>query len=194
MYHKRGYVCLAMGAVAGLLVGCGPKMTMEQMKDMMKKTHPRPAELDHLDVLVGSWESEGDMMFCGIDGKMTMKGSSTASWDVDRRCVVERMQGEMEGCKYEAIGIWSWDAHDKEFHTYWADNMGESGLGTGKYDPATKTWTMKGKGRDPHSGEMKQFSGTLTMPDNNTINWTHVEKNMWGMKTMEMKGTSKRKM
>ena len=58
---------------AGLLLpGCMPKMTMEDMKQMMPK---RPVELDLLNPFVGTWESTGEMKFTGLDEVIQATGT-----------------------------------------------------------------------------------------------------------------------
>jgi len=174
------------------LAGCGPKMTMQQVKEMMSQKPPRPAELDKLDVFVGTWEGTGEMTVPDVEGKLTFSMSSSAAWDVDNRCVVEHFQGDMEGTPFKGIGIWWWDADAKTYQSFWFEDNGQANRGEGTYDESTKTWQFEGKGRDPMSGQTLRFEGAMRMPDANTMEWTHVAKGMWGT-VMEMKGTSKRK-
>lgn len=166
-----------------------PKMTMAEMMKMP----PRAAELDQLSAFVGTWEgtSEGIAHMAGGE-KVTGSGTETYVWECDKRVLLNRMQWKMGDCTMHGIGIWRWNAGAKKFDTFWTSDFGDVGHGQAWYDAETKTWHMRGKG--DMGGHTSVGEGTMKMVDNNTMEWSWVEWNSWKTeKTMEMKGTSKRK-
>lgn len=191
---RTAMVCSTMLCI----VGCtGPKMTLEDLKKM--PVPPKPAELALLDPMVGTWQSTGEMTMAGIDQKIMGRGTQTISWENDGRTLIERMKWECPdmGANGNMTAICMYtleDAKEKEFKTVMTSNMGDMQVGEMKYNDKTKTWHMKGKGKDCMSGQMVQMKGTMTMPDPSTIEWTCEQWDAMGFnKMMSMKGTSKRK-
>lgn len=184
--------CLLMvAAVSSLLTGCAsPKHDMSDMKPP-----ERAAELDKLDAFAGNWEFNIQMTMEGQNEPFACTGTSYATWECDRRLLVERVEGDMgEMGKFHGLGIYTWDPQDKVFRTFWFSNMGEMEHGTMRYDEATHTWTMKGEGQNLVTGERTRGKGTCKASDANTMEWTGAQYDSWGWtKKMEMKGTSKRK-
>ncbi len=163
------------------------------MADM--KAPPRPAELDQLEPLVGTWEGTWECTVAGTEKPIKGSGASTSAWDVDRWVMVERMTGDMGDMgKFSGIGVWTWDPKSKCFSNWWYDSWGSSSHGTSTYDAATKTFHTKGYGVDPMTGEKKSGKGTTKMIGRDKMEWTYTEYDGLGLtKTMEMKGTSTRK-
>lgn len=192
MIRRRmsGMSAVALLAAAGCQQGPPKGMSME---DMMKPP-PRPVELDKLETFVGSWEGTSECKMMGSDEVMAGHGSSTASWDCDRRVVLEHWDADMgKGDKMHGIGIWTWDPKANKYRNYWFDNLGSTGSGTSTYNEGTLTWHMKTKGTGPMGETVGE--GTVKMRDNNSMEWTFSEWNAWKtQKIMEMKGTSRRKM
>lgn len=179
-------MCLCLAAAG---VGCNQpqKMDMSAMKPP-----PRPAELDMLEPWVGQWASSGEMTMGGKTMRMT--GTGTIAWDCDRRVLVERAEEDMGDMgKSSALILYSWNAKDKKFNTYYANSMGMASAGDMTYDERTKTFHMTGKGPNPMTGEMTRFDGYVSMPDNSTMDWRGKESGMWGNTLGEFKGTAKRK-
>src|SRR5262245_15946328 len=72
------------------LIGCSEKKNMQM--DMSAMQPPaRPAELDMLNSWVGTWTSTGEMK--SGDKVMNSTGTSTISWELDNRVLVERATG-----------------------------------------------------------------------------------------------------
>ncbi len=188
MMKRVGTIALAMAVVA--MVGCMPKMTIEEMKAMAPQ---RPAELDKLEMLIGTWEGTGEATMCVLDEPLKTTSKGTAEWGCDGWCVIERGVFEMgELGSMEGIGIWAYDVKSKKYLSFWMDSMGMTGVGTATYCDKTKTWKMKSKGRSPWGKSFMR--GTMSFPDPDTAEWTMTE---WDgsqlFKTMELKGTSHRK-
>jgi hypothetical protein len=185
-----GVIVIALMAV--VFVGCQqPKIDMSEMM----KAPARPAELDHLEMLVGRWEGDAEMKVVGCDEVMTGEGVETVSWDADKWLLVSHFEYKMgDGDPMKGIGITRWDPKAKKYCGWSADNFGYTSIGSGTYDEATRTWHFKGKSHNPMTGEKSVGEGKAVMVDDDTQEWTWTEWDPWKLrKLMELKGTSHRK-
>jgi hypothetical protein len=179
---------------AAAIAGCQEpqKMDMSAMKPP-----ERPRELDSLDAWAGNWTMTGE----GKMGDMTMKmsGSSTISWECDKRVMIARTEADCTGMgpdpmKESAVEIYTWNPKTKKFNTHYFNNMGVESHGDMTYDAATKTYHITGKGPDPMSGKTMHFEGDAKLVDSSTVDWTWCMWDDWKIKkTGEGKGTMKRK-
>lgn len=173
------------------LTGCMPKMSAEDLKNMRPQ---RPAALDQLNKMIGSWETTAEIKVAGMDETMKGSGTSTSSWEGDGWIMVERGQFDMGDMgKMHGMATWTWDDRAKVYRTFWADNMGETDVGTARFNEKTSTWHMKSSGSGPMG--KSRASGTARLVNDKTMEWTWVERvGPFGMfKAMEMKGTSRKK-
>ena len=70
--------------------------------------------------------------------------------------LVSRFEGEMAGMKFACAGVSGYDPIEKKYVGTWADSMSPHlMIIKSAYDPATKTMTSTGEGREP-SGETYQ--------------------------------------
>lgn len=173
-----------------LLTGCMPKMTLEDMKAMMPQ---RPAELDRLNAFAGRWDTTGEMKFSFLDEVIESTGSNEAKWEGNGWYLVNRGTfGMGELGEMEAIETWTYDSHSKVYRTLWVDSMGTVATGTARYDEKSNRWQMKATGHGPFG--KSYMKGTVTFPDDNTMEWTWSEYMFGGLiKTSEMTGTSRRR-
>ncbi len=179
---------LASTLVASLLVATGCQQpTMEQM---MQKPE-RAAQLDQLQPLVGKWESSGTMKMG--DEQMSMTGRSEVAWELDRRVLVERMEGHSEAGDFKGLGVWVWDDASDQFRVWWFDNMGGWAEGTVEQDDEDGEWEFKAKSHYPGGGMTGHARGSMTL-SGDTMNWTHAEfmDALCMNKMMSMEGTSRR--
>ncbi|MCC7291014.1 MAG: DUF1579 family protein [Phycisphaerales bacterium] len=183
-------MCASAFVAVSAITGCQQKAA--SMEDMMQPP-PRPAELDKLNVFVGTWESTGEMRMAGSDEVMQHKGTNTVSWDCDNRVLFERFEASMEGeSPFKGIGVWSYDSGSGRYRIYWFDSFGSTNTGWATHDEKTDTWHFKGQGN--MGGKTSVIEGTARMIDKNTMEWSHIEWDSWKLKKMmEMKGTSRRK-
>lgn len=198
MTRRLSAFALSCACSFAVLAGCSQQQQgMNNMDPSAMQPPPRPAELDQLNPWVGKWETTAEMTM--PDGKkMTGTGSSESAWDLDKRVVIERSTFSMgEMGTMQGMGIFTYCPVTKKFKTAWFSSMGEASMGTMWWDEAKKCWCMKANYISPMTGEPTEFTGTITMPDNNTMNWEMTESTVGflGMKTKcwEGKGVSKRK-
>jgi hypothetical protein len=185
---KKTSVLFLAVAVAGL-IGCAPKMTREQLRDMKPQ---RPAELERLNVFVGNWKSTGECTMAGLDDTLRGTGTSTFSWDLDNFALVEKGTHEMEELgAMQAMGVWTWDARKERYHMSWTDSWGGHGEGWSRVSDDGKWWKMTAKSHSPMGTTTGK--GTMEFIDNDTVKWTWTESVFLGMmKVFEMEGTMTR--
>jgi hypothetical protein len=161
------------------------------MQAMMKKHEEmtrRPAELDLLEPLIGEWETTGEMRVLGSDEVIPLKGTMAARWGCDRRVLIEEAVFEMGEEKMTGTGVWTWDRKARKYRTWWFESNGQVAEGVCRYDAGTKTWKFRGEGM------IGPQTGTATLKDPNTTEWTHVEWTPTRLrKIVDMKGTSRRR-
>ena len=183
-------VCTLLAAT--FVVGCGDgdkKMAMTPPPPAQ-----RPAEMDQLAWMIGSWDFEMTGTMMGMDKPFVCKGTSTAAWDVDRWVITEHVQGtmgEMPGM-FHGMGIYMYDPKAKAYRTGWLDNEGGMSHGRMTYDAGTQMWKTKGMSEKLASGAKSKGEGWMKMVDANTIEWGGTEYDAHGNKIMDMKGTSRR--
>jgi hypothetical protein len=175
-------------ALAGLIGGTGC-MNAEKIKmEMKEKMANRPAELDNLNMWVGTWEGEFECKMMGIEGVMKSKGTSVIQWEPDKRILTERASYEMpDWGSMKGVGAWTYDPDAKKYRMAWVDGVGMIETGTATYCPMSKTWCMKAK------NPWGTGSGTIKFTDANTMEWHWVARGPLWIKIMEMNGTTKRK-
>ena len=189
--RQRVFVHLVMVVwVIAFVSGCMPKMTLESIKQMQP---PRPVELDRLEMLLGEWETTGEVRMAVLDEPMRTTGSNIATWALDRRMVVEHASLDMGPLgKMTGMSIWSWDPTIKKYRMWWFDSFGETAEAVVTYDEATETWHMRGTGQK--YGYKTSGRGTLRRVDDDTLEWTWKEYDALGLiKFADMKGVSRRK-
>jgi len=184
---KFAALLIAFGFVG--LTGCAPKMTRETLREMKPQ---RAAELDQLNVFVGTWSGTSECTMAGLDDTLKGNGTTTYRWDLDNNVLVENGAYEIEEMgTMRGMGVMTYDAKRKKFHSSWNDSWGGHGEGWLKRSADGKCWTVKSKS----SSSMGDTTGkgTMTFIDNNTVEWSWKEYCMGGMmKCFEMKGTMTR--
>lgn len=185
---------IQLGLVAltsAFLFGC---QTHKMNMDEMMKPAERPAELDHLNMFIGTWEGTAEITMAGSDELMASKGKSTYEWSLDKWLLIERSEYEWgEGQTMHGMGYWWWDPDEKHFKMSWFDNDGGVGHGTARYDEKSKTWTMKAKSQNPYKPMKTIGEGTAKMLDDRTMEWSWEEEipMLIGSRDfMKMKGTT----
>jgi hypothetical protein len=104
----------------------------------------RPAELDQLNSMVGTWKCEGKSVMGGKE--MAMKSTAKFAWDLDKNWVKAEMSSPKtkDMPAFKGTGFYGYDAANKQFVSYHFDNLGGSGMSTSKGKNGT-TWEWAGK-------------------------------------------------
>jgi len=183
------FALVVLAMVTGGSAGCMPKMSIEQIKAMQPV---RPPQLDRLDMLLGKWETSGEVRMTVLDGVLSTSGSNEATWAMDKRFLVDRADLNMgELGAMTGMSIWTWDPTVRKYRMWWFDSFGETSEATASYNETTRTWHMKARGQK--YGHATTGKGTLRQIDENTLEWTWKEYAGLGLiKLADMKGISRR--
>ena len=102
---RSTFTAIAMLALlAGGLAGCQqPKMDLAEMM----KPPPRPAELDQLNMFVGTWEGTFEMTMPGVDKPLTGIGTDTYAWDAEKWVLTGHTDGMMGKHKMAGTALWT---------------------------------------------------------------------------------------
>ena len=189
MHRNKTHALLPWCCLLAAPLGCMPKMTVDQIKQMQPA---RPVELDRLDMLLGRWETEGQVKLSVLDEPLRTTGTNEAVWSLDRRMLIEHAELNMGALgKLTGMSIWTWDPSRKKYRMWWFDSFGETSEAMVTYNEATETWHMSGTGQK--WGYNTRGRGTLRRIDADTLEWTWQEWDRLGLfKLADMKGLSRR--
>ncbi len=191
-------VFLLVLAATLLIVGCAqPQMPMGPPE----KPDPAP-EMAKLGVLIGTWTDVAEMLsrspseMCkeqpeGTESPpSTFKGSYTWASTLDGMFI--RCEGWHEmgpGQRMSMVEYYTWDPKAKKYRGRFFSDWGEHGDAWMTLDADGKTFRFTGETKNAQ-GVHGQGSGTMTLVDDRTIEWTWKENGPHGK--MEFKGTSRR--
>ena len=189
--------CLAALCVP-LLVGCAqPQPAM----DPFTKPTP-PPELSQVASWVGRWDTTAEMVSPSpVEMKQMMpegatelsstsKGHSNIEWALGGMSLKEEGWYEMPtGERVSFVAYLTWDPRTKRYRTSYLDDWGHHGAGWLRLasDGATAQARME---MADLQGQISRSKGTYTFPDDDTMQWTMIERGPMGRLTL--RGTTKR--
>lgn len=190
------FVMLAM-SVSLVLTGCmQPQMPMGDFKQ------PDPApEMAKLVRFMGTWEGTAHMDDDTIEMMKSMSpegeetsnnfaGAGTYTWTLDGHFLKGTGWHEMgPDTKAQYVELWTWDAKEKKYKTWFFSDWGEYGTGWASWC-GDDCLCMTATGSDPSGAKMKG-KGCMRFTDDKTIEWNWSEKR--GPAKMGFHGTSRRK-
>lgn len=182
----------AIGFAIAILTMSGCAQQGFDIEQLKQRIPPRAEALDRLNMLLGAWETEGEVRFIGTKEVIHTRGTSVARWECDGRFLVDRSSYEMGPLgPMSGISVWGWDPQRKRYLMWWFDGFGESASGSASYSESTRTWRIRTRGRSSICNVVNH--GTIRMIDNDTLEWTWTQWDAWHiLKYAEMKGTSRR--
>ena len=180
-----------IAATSVVLFGCQPqKMDMEKMMQPVE----RPAELERLNVFVGTWEGTAMVKMAGSEEYTESHGKETYEWGADKWVLITHGEYEAgEGQVMRGYGYWRWDPEAKHYATMWFESDGGVNEGVVTYNEATQMWKFIGKSHNPYTGMKTVGEGTMKVVDDRTMEWTWEAEipSLFGAKPlMKMQGTS----
>ncbi|MGE3180047.1 MAG: DUF1579 family protein [Phycisphaerae bacterium] len=183
-------IALLAAAGAFLLTGCSTSTF--SMDEIRAQLTTKPAHLNVLNMLQGTWTTEGTIEFIGQDAPARVTGRSTAEWDCDGRVLIDHSDydiadfGPMRG-----VSIWTADEKPGTFQIHWFDSFGETATGTARWEASTRTLKIRTKGKNALCNVVND--GTVRQIDPNTLEWTWEQHDATRIvRYSTMRGTSKR--
>jgi hypothetical protein len=128
-----------------------------------KKYAARSENHKLLDFFVGEWDYTVKSWMSPDAKPEVSKGTSEVKWIMGGRFLEQSVKGEGSSKQqpFRGMGILGYNNAKKQYNSVWIDNMGTGMmLGSGSYDPSTKTFTDKGTFTDPVQGEKSYKSAT----------------------------------
>jgi len=147
---------------------------------------PQSPELKVLDRFVGSWEL--DFVVNMGTGNTKMKADVTTNWILLGRVIQHKFvwsPGDKHG-----LGFFTYDAEEKAYREWYFDSTGSvpRDVHRGQWDEAAKTLTWKGSSSNGITRTMVN-----RFIDNDTYEWSLVDKDRSGKVVFENEATAKRK-
>ena len=142
-----------------------PQLDPAALEKMMEEYGRVTANHEGFKRLVGKWNTE---MTCYMPDSPTTptKGEATFRLLLGGRFVQQSFQGELEGKRFQGLGICGYDNAQKKYVSIWIDNMGTGIMqSSGTLDEKTHVMTEMGESILP-SGPMKMKMVTRPVDDN----------------------------
>ena len=113
---------------------------------------------------VGEWETEARFWMAANGVPVVSHGRARSRWVLDNMFLLEDFAGEMQGQKFQGIGILGFDRARKQFTSVWVDSNNTAiGVSYGTADPSGKTIEFHGTYTDPDSGTNKELRSVLRL-------------------------------
>lgn len=145
-----------------------PTVVKANDEEQARKPH------DQLKRLVGDWTTEMSSFFPDPDTPKVTKGRASFEMILGGNFVQQKFFGEVEGKKYEGIGISGYDIAKKKFIGTWKDSLNTGIMHTeGTYDVESHTLTEFGEMSSPR-GTMKTKNTTKYIDQNNFVFTMHM--------------------
>jgi len=138
-------VAMALPLLAQEAKEKAPSAHQQAMMEAWKKAATPGSNHTLLATLTGQWDFTTKMWMAPGAPPETSTGTALYTPLMGGRFIQGEYKGTFGGMTFQGLGLTGYDNVAKHFTATWADNMGTSiMLMTGKYDPATKTFTYKG--------------------------------------------------
>lgn len=146
---------VALDAVAKNASGgtaAAPAMTPEQqaMMDAWQKAGAVGAPHGQLSDFVGEWDAKVTHWMDPSAPPQTSVGTESSTLKFGGRFVESRFNGTYAGAPFEGVSVTGYDNVRGKYTSTWHDSMGTGiFMSMGDYDPATRTYTLRGTMADP---------------------------------------------
>lgn len=168
---------------------------MDAMMAKMKEASTPSEGHAVLEPLVGSWNASSKWWKEPSAQPEESMGTTETQWILGGRFLQEKFNGMMMRQPFEGIGITGYDNTAKKYQNVWMDSMSTGmGIGTGTYDPASKTITTEMSMSCPMEGGEKSFRGVIKLIDDDHYAYemyTNDPKSGEEFKAMEINYTKK---
>jgi hypothetical protein len=148
----------AFAAALAIAYGAGAAAKAEDSKKEAPSLPGPGPEIERLKQFEGNWDAKVTVPQPGAPA-MESKGVLTAKLGCGGHWLITDFKGEFMGMPFEGHGVEGYDAEKKKYVQVWVDPMSASmEVMEGTYDEATKTFAFKGKGKNPETGQMMEYT------------------------------------
>ena len=113
---------------------------------------------------VGEWETEARFWMAADRQAMISHGRARSRWVLDNMFLFEDFAGEIQGQKFQGIGILGFDRARKQFTSVCLDSTNTAiGISYGTADQSGKTFEFHGTYTDPDSRAEKELRSVLRL-------------------------------
>lgn len=174
---------LGMLLIVAVFVGSANIMTADDKEEQSSKPH------DQLKRLVGNWTTEMTSYFPNPEEPTVTKGKANFRMILGGNFVQQRFAGEVEGKKYQGIGVSSYDTGQGKYVGTWKDSLNTGIMHIeGTYDVKTHSLNESGEMATP-AGKMKTRHVTKYVDANNFVFTMYMATPDGEVKIMEIKYT-----
>lgn len=167
----------------GLLCCAGPILSAMQPGAPAASEHHK-----HLEKMVGVWDAE--ISFMGMPSKAVETNRLTPGglW------LISEFEGNFAGMPFEGYSMMGYDTRKKKYVMSWVDSMStEMTISEGTLSQDGKTFTFRGKGFDPFTGELgiTKNVDTFDSPEKRTVIMSFIDNNEAENQLMSIKYTKR---
>ncbi|MEO6065582.1 MAG: DUF1579 domain-containing protein [Lysobacterales bacterium] len=179
---------------ANSAAGAMPPMSAEQkaMMDAWAKAGMKGPQHEQLAGMVGEWDAKVSMWMDPAAPAQTSTGIEVSSSMYDGKFIQSKFTGTYAGQPFEGTSLMGYDNVRGKYTSTWHDSTGTGiFMAMGDYDPATRTYTLRGSMADPMKpSELTPVRQVIRIVDNNhhEFEW-HETHGGNEMKTMEISYT-----
>ncbi len=183
---------IGMLAIGAVFVASSNIVNADDKAEQSSKPH------EQLKRLVGNWTTEMTSFFPNPEEPTVTKGKANFRMILGGKFVEQRFAGEVDGQKYQGIGVSGYDTGQGKYVGTWKDSLNTGIMHTeGTYDVKTHSMTENGEMSTP-AGKMKTRHVTKYVNANNFLFTMYMVTPEGEMKVMEInytrtKGDSKPK-
>jgi hypothetical protein len=154
---------LGMLLIVAIFVGSSNFANADDKPDQSSKPH------DQLKRLVGNWTTEMTSFYPNPEEPTVTKGKANFRMILGGNFVEQRFTGEVDGQKYQGIGVSGFDAAQGKYVGTWMDSLNTGIMHTeGTYDVKTHSFTETSEMSTP-GGKMKTKHVTKYVNANNFL-------------------------
>jgi hypothetical protein len=113
-----------------------------------------------LERMAGRWETRTRYWMKPGAEPVESKGTSTRKWILERRFLLEELDGGNLALPFQGVGLYGYDAFEQQYTSAWVDTMSTAILtNLGRYDKTNDLVQFTGQYKDPWSGRKKPNRG-----------------------------------
>lgn len=151
-----------------LLTGCVSQQLGHTLR--VAQTSERPAELDRLQVFIGTWQGEAEERVIETDQVTRYEGRSTMTWEAGGRVMLERSDITRNGQPESHIALTTWDPNMGRYRLWGFDSTGlVVDAASWEYVEADNSWR-----RTVRIGDALMEGVLHVSPDGNQIDSSYV--------------------